>query len=185
MVEAIAAQAAMADAPGTGNVNRDIVNALGDLVKRAGTIAQSIAALFGIAPSDLLALFKLDEVMTMKELAQRMACDASFITGVADTLERRGLVRREPSPRDRRAKNLVLTPEGVAAKERMLKELAVKMPWCYALNDKECHVFLGLLQKMLAAEPQRPQEAERTKTSGGTERTDGGEPVTTAAATTS
>ena len=106
---------------------------------------------FDIAPSDLLALFKLDEVMTMKELAQHMSCDASFVTTIADTLERRGLARREPSLRDRRVKNLVLTPEGIAVKERMFQELALRMPWCYGLDEKERHVFLALIQKMLAA----------------------------------
>jgi MarR family transcriptional regulator, organic hydroperoxide resistance regulator len=141
------------EAPGSNGVDRSIVNGLTDLVKRAGAISQSIADRFGIAPSDLLALFKLDEVMTMKELAQHMSCDASFVTTIADTLERRGLARREPSLRDRRVKNLVLTPEGIAAKERMMQELALRMPWCYGLDEKERHVFLALIQKMLAADP--------------------------------
>jgi MarR family transcriptional regulator, organic hydroperoxide resistance regulator len=155
-------------APGSDGVDRGIVNGLTDLVKRAGAISQSIADQFGIAPSELLALFKLDEVMTMKELAQHMGCDASFVTAIADTLERRGLARREPSLRDRRVKNLVLTPEGIAAKERVMQELALRMPWSYALDEKERHVLLALIQKMLAA----PSPG-------------GGEPVTTAAAATS
>jgi MarR family transcriptional regulator, organic hydroperoxide resistance regulator len=82
-----------------------------------------------------------------------MSCDASFVTTIADTLERRGLARREPSLRDRRVKNLVLTAEGIAAKERMMQELALRMPWCYALDEKERHILLALIQKMLAAQP--------------------------------
>jgi DNA-binding MarR family transcriptional regulator len=156
--------------PGSDDVDRGIVNGLAGLVKRAGAISQSIADLFDIAPSDLLALFKLDEVMTMKELARHMSCDASFVTTIADTLERRGLARREPSPRDRRVKNLVLTPAGIAAKERMMQELAVRMPWCYALDEKERHVFLALLEKMLAAGPEHADGP------------DGGEALTTTAA---
>ncbi len=140
--------------PDINGVDRGIVNGLTNLVKRAGAISQSIADRFDIAPSDLLALFKLDEVMTMKELAQHMSCDASFVTTIADTLERRGLARREPSPRDRRVKNLVLTAAGLAAKEQMMQELALRMPWCYALDEKERHVFLALIEKMLAAEPE-------------------------------
>jgi DNA-binding MarR family transcriptional regulator len=142
--------------PDSNSVDRGIVNGLANLVKRAGAISQSIADRFDIAPSDLLALFKLDEVMTMKELAQHMSCDASFVTTIADTLERRGLARREPSPRDRRVKNLVLTTEGLAAKEQMMQELALRMPWCYALDEKERHVFLALIEKMLAAGPEPP-----------------------------
>lgn len=140
---------ATADAPA---LDREIVNALSGLVKQAGAISQSIAASFGVAPSDLLALFKMDGVFTMKELAQRMGCDASFVTSIADTLEREGLARRAPSLRDRRVKNLVLTPEGIAAKERLMRELATKMPWCYALDESERQCFLKLLNKMLARE---------------------------------
>jgi DNA-binding MarR family transcriptional regulator len=137
-----------ADAPA---LNREILDALTGLVKQAGAIGHSIAAGFGVTPSDLLALVKLDGVLSMKELAQRMGCDASFITSIADELERHGLARRAPSQRDRRVKNLVLTEDGIAAKERLMRELAARMPWCYALDDTERRCFLSLLRKMLDA----------------------------------
>ncbi|HEY5396353.1 MAG TPA: MarR family transcriptional regulator [Trebonia sp.] len=130
-------------------VNRDILDSMTSLIKLVGGIGQGIASEFDIAPHDLLAMFKLDDVMSMKELAQQMGCDASFVTSVADTLERRGFARRAPSQRDRRVKNLVLTEEGIAAKERLMQELAVKMPWSYALDDTERCCFLGLLKKAL------------------------------------
>ncbi|MGH2926873.1 MAG: MarR family winged helix-turn-helix transcriptional regulator, partial [Solirubrobacteraceae bacterium] len=95
--------------------------------------------------------FKLDGALAMKELAQRLGCDASFVSTIADYLERRGFVRRAPSQRDRRIKNLVLTPDGLAAKERLMGHLAAKMPWCYALDDAERQCLLGLLRKMLDA----------------------------------
>ena len=130
-------------------LNRDILDTLTGLIKHVGVIAQAIAAEFDIAPHDLLALFKLDGVLTMKELAQHMGCDASFVTSIADTLERHGFARREPSQRDRRVKNLVLTPEGIAAKERLMRELATRMPWCYTLDDTERRCFLTLLRKVV------------------------------------
>jgi DNA-binding MarR family transcriptional regulator len=130
-------------------VNRDILDSLTSLIKLVGGVAQGISAELEIAPHDLLAMFKLDSVLSMKELAQHMGCDASFVTTVADTLERRGFVRREPSQRDRRVKNLVLTQEGIAAKERLMRELAAKMPWSYALDDAERWCFLGLLRKAI------------------------------------
>jgi DNA-binding MarR family transcriptional regulator len=130
-------------------VNRDILDTLTGLVKLVGEVAQGIASEFDIAPHDLLAMFKLEGVLSMKELAQHMGCDASFITSVADTLERRGFAMREPSQRDRRVKNLVLTEEGIAAKERLMRELAAKMPWSYALDDAERNCFLALLKKAL------------------------------------
>jgi DNA-binding MarR family transcriptional regulator len=133
------------------SLNQSILDTFGDLVKQLGLISHSMAADFGVAPSDLLALFKLDGALPMKELAQRMGCDASFITVIADALERHGLVRREPSQRDRRVKNLVLTPEGIAAKKRLQRELATRMPWCYGLDETERQCFLTLLGKIVAA----------------------------------
>src|ERR1700752_4170254 len=100
-------------------MNREILDAFGYFAKHSGAISHSISAGFGVAPSDLLALFKIDGALPMKDLAQRIGCDASFVTAVADALERRGLARREPAEHDRRVKMLVLTPEGIAAKERL------------------------------------------------------------------
>ena len=137
--------------PEEAGLNREILDTVGALVKRLAATGHSIAATFGMAPSDLLALVKLDGVLTMSELAQRMGCDASFVTAVADALERHGFARREPGQRDRRVKNLVLTPEGITAKERLMRELATRMPWCYALDDTERECLLGLLKKMLSS----------------------------------
>jgi DNA-binding MarR family transcriptional regulator len=150
-------------------VNRDILDTLTGLVKLVGEVAQGIASEFDIAPHDLLAMFKLEGVLSMKELAQQMGCDASFITTVADTLERRGFVRREPSQRDRRVKNLVLTEEGIAAKERLMGELAAKMPWSYALDDGERRCFLTLLRKVLgSARPNADTACEAGRPTTGT-----------------
>jgi DNA-binding MarR family transcriptional regulator len=130
-------------------LDRDILDALTVLIKRAEGIAHTIAGGLGVTPSDLLAMFKLDGGIAMKDLAQRLGCDASFITAIADNLEKRGFMRREPSQRDRRVKNLVFTPEGEAAKEQLMAQLAAMMPWCYALDDAERRCFLGLLRKMI------------------------------------
>jgi MarR family transcriptional regulator, organic hydroperoxide resistance regulator len=147
---------------GGRELNRELLDTFGALVKQFAATGQSIAASFRVAPSDLLALVKLDGVLTMKELAQRMGCDASFVTAVADALERHGLAKREPGQRDRRVKNLVLTPEGVAAKERLMQELAERMPWCYALNDTERQCLLGLLKKMLSSPSPSADSAQQT-----------------------
>jgi DNA-binding MarR family transcriptional regulator len=158
-------------------LNRDILDGLTTVIKRAEGVAHSIAAGFGVTPPDLFALFKLDGGLAMKDLAQRLGCDASFITAIADNLEKRGFVHREPSQRDRRVKNLVLTPEGAAAKERLMAQLAAKMPWCYALDDAERQSFLSLLRKMLDAPCPC---AAATGAAAGDETTDhAGEPVHT------
>lgn len=132
-------------------LSRDILDALTTLIKQAEPVWHSIADGFGVAPPHLLAMFKLEGGLAMKDLAQRLGCDASFVTAIADNLEKRGFLRREPGLRDRRVKNLVLTEQGLAAKDRLMTQLAAKMPWCYALDEEERQCFLGLLRKMLDA----------------------------------
>jgi DNA-binding MarR family transcriptional regulator len=94
----------------------------------------------------------MDCPMAMKELGKRMHCDPSFVTLVADMLEKRGLARREPHPGDRRVKNIVLTEDGLGLKHRLETEIGARMPWNRVLNDDERTQFLALLRKMLCAD---------------------------------
>jgi DNA-binding MarR family transcriptional regulator len=131
-------------------VSQQIMNALIELVKHASTLGQSISGEFGLNGSDVLALIKIDGPLSMKELSQRLACDASFVTAIADSLEKHDLARREPSLRDRRSKNIVLTEHGVAVRDKIAGEVTARMPWCNGLDMTERQCFLGLLQKMLS-----------------------------------
>jgi MarR family transcriptional regulator, organic hydroperoxide resistance regulator len=130
-------------------LNRQIGEVLSELVKQAHDLGQGIAAEVGLTGSDVIALAKLDSPMTMKELGQRMGCDPSFVTTIADALEKHGLARREPSQRDRRSKNIVLTPEGVTIRNRVHRELMARAPWCTSLDTSERTCLLGLMRKML------------------------------------
>lgn len=132
-------------------LNQQISDTVPELIKHIHDLGQRIAIEFGLNGSDALALVKLDAPMTMKELGQRIGCDPSFITTIADALEKHGLARREPSPRDRRSKNIVLTPEGEAVRDRLFRELMVRAPWCTALDTGERRCLLGLMRKMLRA----------------------------------
>jgi len=55
----------------------------------------------------------------MRELADLMACDASYITAVADRLEELGFAERRAAADDRRAKELALTQHGEAVATRL------------------------------------------------------------------
>ncbi|MGW1463321.1 MarR family winged helix-turn-helix transcriptional regulator [Streptomyces sp. NPDC002308] len=48
----------------------------------------------------------------MQELARFLGLDKSSATGLVDRAERRGLVRRSPSPHDRRSVQVALTEQG-------------------------------------------------------------------------
>lgn len=130
-------------------LNGRIMDALIELVKHASTLGQSISGEFGLNGSDVLALIKIDGPLSMKELSHRLGCDASFVTALADSMEKHDLARREPSQRDRRSKNIVLTEHGIAVRDQLTREVTVRMPWCNALDTSERECFLELLQKML------------------------------------
>ena len=130
-------------------LNQQITDTMGELFRHAHDMGQVIAAEFGLTVSDTKALIMLETPMTMKDLGLRMGCDPSFVTSVADALEKHGLARREPSLRDRRSKNMVLTPEGVTLRDRLCAELSARAPWCTTLDASERWCLLGLMRKML------------------------------------
>jgi MarR family transcriptional regulator, organic hydroperoxide resistance regulator len=74
-----------------------------------------------------LRLLDPDEPKPMSVLAERLFCDASNVTGIADRLESRGLVERRAGAGDRRVKMLVLTPEGARLREEAV-ELMTEPP---------------------------------------------------------
>ena len=67
-------------------LNQQISDTLPELFKHFHELGQRIATDFGMNGSDAIALLKLDAPMTMKELGQRMGCDPSFVTTIADAL---------------------------------------------------------------------------------------------------
>ncbi len=131
------------------DLNQQIGDALSGLLKFAHDVAQGLAADLGLTASDVMALVKLEAPMTMKDLGLKIGCDPSFVTSIADTLESHGLARREPSLRDRRSKNIVLTPEGEKARARVCEELFARAPWCTSLDTSERQCLLQLMRKML------------------------------------
>src|SRR5205823_12993264 len=61
-----------------------------------------------------------DRPLPMSALAERLFCDASNVTGIADRLESRGLVERRSADGDRRIKVLALTRAGVELRKLVL-----------------------------------------------------------------
>jgi len=75
----------------------------------------SVFRRYGITPPHGHALLLLaDAPRPMRELAEQMDCDASYITAIVDRLEEAGLAVRRASDRDRRVKEVALTDRGRA-----------------------------------------------------------------------
>jgi len=76
----------------------------------------AVANALGLSWTRVLAVRRLAvEPQTQRELAERLSADPPYITLMLDDLEKRGLVRRNPHPTDRRAKLVELTSSGRAA----------------------------------------------------------------------
>jgi len=131
----------------------EIANCFFELIGRIVGQAEQLAQGLGIPSPFIKALHTLECPMAMKELGKRMHCDPSFVTLLTDMLEKRGLARREPHLADRRIKNVVLTEDGLALKQRVEAEITARMPWNSALSEDERAQLLALIRKMLAAAP--------------------------------
>ena len=130
----------------------EIAGCFFELIGRIVGQAEQVAQGLGIPAPFIKALHTLDCPMAMKELGKRMHCDPSFVTLVADMLEKRGLARREPYAADRRVKNIVLTEDGQALKSEVEAEITARMPWNLALSEDERTQLLALIRKMLATD---------------------------------
>jgi len=135
----------------TDQLDGDLIDALAELIGMLVGRAEGIATRLGVPGVFLKALHRLDCPMAMKELGQRMHCDPSFVTSIADMLEQRGLATRESDPADRRVKRIALTPAGLALQQRVHGEILASLPWRQALDADERAELLGLVRKILAA----------------------------------
>lgn len=71
------------------------------------------------------------------EIAEELGVSTATITGVVDTMEKQGLVRREPHPTDRRCKDVVLTPEGRGVLAFMAPKMAHRTATMFAGVDSD------------------------------------------------
>lgn len=84
-------------------------------------------------------------------LAERLHISPSWMVAIVDELERRGLLERKPHARDRRVRNLHLTPAG----EKLLKQAERRarqfdQQVSGTLTETELEQLLGLLQRVAA-----------------------------------
>jgi DNA-binding MarR family transcriptional regulator len=126
----------------------EILDAVAGLFARLVAEGETLAKSFGIPVFVIKALHMLDTPLAMKDLGRKMHCDPSFITSIADTLEKYGLAAREADPGDRRVKRLVLTPAGADLKARIEDEVIRRTPWRQSLSQEERASLLALIHTM-------------------------------------
>ncbi len=105
----------------------------------------------GMSPPLAAALRELDEPLPMSALADRLSCDASYVTGLADRLAERDLVERVADPDDRRVRQLVLTDEGRRVREEVAARVREGHAWVDRLDAADVEVLVRILRKALDA----------------------------------
>lgn len=126
----------------------EVLDAVAGLFARLVAEGEAVAKNFGIPAFVIKALHMLDSPLAMKDLGRRMHCDPSFITSIADTLEKHGLAARESDPGDRRVKRLVLTPAGQELKGRIEDAVLARVPWRQSLSRDQRASLLALIRAM-------------------------------------
>ncbi len=93
----------------------------------------------------VLGLLRDDGALPPSELGQRLIVTRATVTGVVDSLERRGYVRRTPNPADRRSLLVELTPDG----RRVVQEVRTlihrnERSWMSPLSDDDLRAYIEL-----------------------------------------
>ena len=83
-----------------------------------------------------------------KDFADALLCTRATITGIIDTLERKGLVMRKPNPADRRSLLATLTEEGRELQHKTPSLDSVYNKCCSGLSPLEFHQLSWLLNKL-------------------------------------
>jgi DNA-binding MarR family transcriptional regulator len=110
-----------------------------------------LAAELELSPAQchVLHLIEPERPIPMGRLAETLACDASNVTGLVDRLESRGLVRRRPSPSDRRVKVLVLTPTGARLRALLVDRMTAPPATLERLSLREQRELVRILTRLL------------------------------------
>ena len=131
-----------------------------DLVMAERARLPQIAAEFRLSPPQVHALRLLtpDEPLPMGRLACALGCDASNVTGIVDRLERRGLIERRPSDRDRRVKVLVVTTQGARVRKQLMVRLGQPPDAIAALSATDRRALAGILRRALSRAAAAPAQ---------------------------
>ncbi|MET9849220.1 MarR family winged helix-turn-helix transcriptional regulator [Streptomyces ossamyceticus] len=130
----------------------EVVELIGTVVARYHAEYEDAAAEHALtgAQARLLGLLSL-EPLPMRQLAQKLRCEPSNVTGIVDRLEARGLVERRPDPKDRRVKLAAATTEGRQVARGLRESLNFAREPLAGLSTKERESLRDLLQRMLEA----------------------------------
>jgi DNA-binding MarR family transcriptional regulator len=123
---------------------------MGGLVRHFRRGFTTCADELGLGPSEaqLLWLLTEDDGVSTTDLARGLGVDPANASTLLTKLERRGLVRRKPAPRDRRKRLVSLTAEGRKTKVALAGCIERRQPGFDALTTAELSTFRDLVRRV-------------------------------------
>ncbi|MGI8512664.1 MAG: MarR family winged helix-turn-helix transcriptional regulator [Solirubrobacteraceae bacterium] len=114
----------------------------------------AVAREHDLFPPQAAALDRLDpqQPVAMSELAGKLFCDPSNVTGIVDRLEARGLVERVSAPHDRRVKMLQPTPAGARLRAKVHAAMSAPPAELTALSARDADALRAILRRALPAD---------------------------------
>ena len=129
-----------------------------NLVLTADLLERRIASLlvpFDLSPATALVLGILADSQTPvspNNIADRLIISRASVTSLLDSLEKRGFVKRQPHPSDRRMISVELTDTGRQTANRYRPVVHQhQKAWLGALNKKEQEQLIETLQRLQAS----------------------------------
>ncbi|KKK44992.1 hypothetical protein LCGC14_1162990 [marine sediment metagenome] len=103
-----------------------------------------------LTPAQYLLLRQLWETdsLQFKDLAIACNCSRSTVTGVVDTMEKKGLVKRVAHPKDRRSTLVKLTKKGKELKESTPSLDSLTNNCCQGIDSDELRILTILLKRL-------------------------------------
>ncbi len=91
-----------------------VFDLIGAIERRAQRVVAMTLSESGLTPDQYMVLASLRgrDGRPLREIAEVLRCSPSTVTGIADTMEKKGIVARQANPEDRRSSLLCLTAKG-------------------------------------------------------------------------
>ncbi len=138
----------------TPDANAHATEAVMNTIRTADLLFDRIAVLLrplGVSAAGglVLGLLRDHGAMSPSTLSERLIVTRATVTGLVDSLERRGLVRRTPNPDDRRSLVIEITPTGIS----VLGEVRTlihkhEQAWMSPLSTAELRAYIEVLHRI-------------------------------------
>lgn len=133
----------------TGQVT-EVFKLLDQVARRLRAIERLTVRAINLTPPQFQTLRLLweQDSQPFKDLAASNGCTRPTMTGIVDTLEKNGLVTRQPNPNDRRSLLVTLTEDGKDLEGSMPDLDRIYSKCCVGLSAEEFEQLGSLLSKL-------------------------------------